>query len=524
LQLTGIESELSYLESLVATVPAADRSRKSSEDRLRRLRARAGRLPKRTDVDVSVGGAEAADARATCAAGSAPRAPGSSHDQSANVSAFASFLMPDDAAESSGDKVRLLAAEGRLATRLHEFPVLTLPGEQASYVVRSWTVEDDAEGDRRERLLALLELRDAAATVHEMQQLVNSQVVADQAQFDQAEQQSAEAREQVAEASVVLAKGTAASSGSTFVGSTMLVVGSIVLGAGVVTAGTACGGAAPVACVLVKTFLKLGALGATGVGAKKLSTHATQRVESLARELPRAVGSLLPSDVDLLRSAGEEAERRLLAKLGNGAAWSAFPSVRGLLNKLAVRSCPSHMRHGGLAFSASFTARLPAPRAFQALRRISLSGALDPDCDIVWSRPLEDSPGTSLRYLMFSKFGVFHDFCCVCRCAEVEAAKKWAYAVVSLHPDLAARYGLPPPRDGAQHGSIHVCGVAVTGLDGGGSLVEVMADLDVAAVSVPLGMVDKHVRHHVLSTAGKLLRELRGQEASAVLDGGDAGG
>lgn len=151
---------------------------------------------------------------------------------------------------------------------------------------------------------------------------------------------------------------------------------------------------------------------------------------------------------------------------------------------------------------------------------------MDPGCEVVWSRPVDGTDGTSLRYLIFSKWPFCNrDFYCVCRCAKViefgdmsgdtgspvdtSAREQYVYAVMSLLPELLAATGLPESNKGIQHGSIYISGIVITDNGKGGCLVEVMADVDPASNKLlPSWIVDAEVRLHVLHTAERIAQEL----------------
>ncbi|CAE8646718.1 unnamed protein product, partial [Polarella glacialis] len=130
--------------------------------------------------------------------------------QSAGIGHIASFLCPEKEPGEAEDEVRLLSAEGRLASELGKFPVLASTGTQSALVfrhLRSWSPEDDVEEQARDRL-AVLELSQAAANLREIQDYIGAQVQADQPNIDAVEQDMASTQENTQGAMRVLADST----------------------------------------------------------------------------------------------------------------------------------------------------------------------------------------------------------------------------------------------------------------------------------------------------------------------------
>merc|ERR1712048_790103 len=173
--------------------------------------------------------------------------------------------------------------------------------------------------------------------------------------------------------------------------------------------------------------------------------------------------------------------------------------------------------------ATSFRVGKSASQVFRIMQRLSISGSLDPGCQVCWSRPLDTEGTTFLRYLIFSKWFMNRDFFCVCRCGrvsgsnvaglvaghdssgskasedadvagsegtvsrpcgttsdktqDVAGSERYVFAVMSPGADLLTSSGLVQPTDGIRHGSIYVCGIAVTGIRDGESQVDVMADV-----------------------------------------------
>jgi len=518
--LTDVSCELCYLQKLVATIPAGDRSRGLYEGRLGDLRELAGQLPQRAPGETPGCASASSTAPAGPATAGAAQAAGDQRGEDPSVSALATFMMPKEPAADGEDAVRLLASEGKLAATLEKYPKIVLPGAEASFAVNSWKPEDDQESDRRMNC-AILDVKEGVATLLSFQKVINRQAVADQERFDQLEQQMADTRERVREGAQVLALAAGRDNdiGMTLVDSTLFLIGSIILGAGVVAA-SATGGGVALLPVLGKTGLELGAVTATRCGAKGLSNYQAETLKALARQIPEATAPVSPSDRDELQRAGDRAERRLLADIGDASRWSACWSNRG--RGLVVRSRPSGPREGGLAYSASFNVGAPADNVFEALQQSGLSGSLDPGCEIVWSRPLEDMEGTSLRYLVFSTCASVRAFYCACRQAKVESKGQFVFALGHLDPELGAKYGLPAP-GAVKRGAMDLFGVAVTGLDGGSSRVDVVADIDVSLTMTPTSMIDRHVRHHVIDISWRFLETLERRGVHQVANhGGNA--
>jgi len=88
-------------------------------------------------------------------------------------------------------------------------------------------------------------------------------------------------------------------------------------------------------------------------------------------------------------------------------------------------------------------------------------------------------------------------------------AERYALSMASCPPSLlsiAGEEAVPVPSDGIKHGSIHLLGVVATDVAGGGSRVDVVADVD-PDVDCPF-LINYDVRGHVLYTADRLRTEI----------------
>lgn len=445
----------------------------------------------------------------------------------------AAFLRPSVSARHGGaataaaeaaqheDAVRLLAAEGQLASELSRYPIFAVPGKQSALLFRSWTDEDDAESRARERI-AILELSHAVANLHELQELVGSQIEASQGALDQIEQHMANTRDETEQVVAVLSKA-----GPTKIDRMKWLAPSVCF---VVLSGLALHGA-PVACascMAVRGAAVAGATSLTGAGSLTLAEWQKKALAELTDHLPLAFGKIPEKTSQLLRACGDEAERRLLAKLADVPSWSRVKkSLEGYNRKLPVWERGANARTDGHAYATSFEVDLPARLVFQTLQRLGLAGSLDPGCEGCWSCPVDESGETLMRYLVFSRWSANRDFYVVCRCARAQPDRalnssslgtgeieemglpKYVFAVTSVSADLLEESELPRPKRDAHHGQIHVCGVAVTQLESGGSCIEVMADVDPRVSFLPTVVVDRDVRLHVLYTAGKMAEDLK---------------
>lgn len=115
----------------------------------------------------------------------------------------------------------------------------------------------------------------------------------------------------------------------------------------------------------------------------------------------------------MLCAAGREAQRRLLAKLGDEGSWSR---VRCSLSTVWQRR--SDARSDGLAFASSFSLERPAPEVFKIIQCLDISGALYPGCDVRWSRPVSADDHTVVRHIALGQPA--GDFFCVCRSGHFE--------------------------------------------------------------------------------------------------------
>lgn len=455
------------------------------------------------------------------------------------VGPVASFLRPEHSPEEGEDEVRVLSAEGRLAEEFQRFPVLSVAGTESLLVfrkVRSWRPEDDEEGERRERL-AVLELTQAAVNLRQVQDLVQEQVAQDQARFDAVVKAVGEARRDTAEAVVTLK--SARTDTERLLAWLAPSIGLVIIGGGIISVAPAAA-AGCVACVVVRSGVTMGVLGFHVLGSYSIKKWQERVLQAMTEQLPLAFDGLPECETKMLRKAGDEAQRRLLAKLDDRGSWSTFHgSVAAVFKKLQVMCRASDVRKGGYAFSTSFRVkRCTARRAFSVIRQLSMSGSMDPNCEVVWSRPVasESEEGeTSLRYLVFSNvvFGG-RDFYCVCRCAQeqqgaltfLEASpgaedrerevppERFCFAVTSLMPEMemVASSGLPESNKGLEHGTIHCSGIRLADDGLGGVAVEVMADVDCSiGWLVQTWASDNSVRLHVLETADRLRRKLKKQ-------------
>jgi len=291
-------------------------------------------------------------------------------------------------------------------------------------------------------------------------------------------------------------------------------LGVVLLGAALTS--PACGAA----CVAAKT-----ACAATGTGifaaggARGLSLGQQRALARMKEQIPTAIQAVPQAQVAALCAKGDEAEKGLLTKLDDTASWQAFPfSLKGRRIGLVVRQRSSETRHGGQAFATTFTTDLPARRVFQTVQRLSMAGELENGCNFVWSRPVDESRGVYMRYLAFSESYAKRDFFCVCRQGRVITSRSdgerehYVYVLASLDSDVLTMDGsaLPQP-DTSRHGSIHICGFSIKDRDGGGAVVDVMADVDQATL-LPTVLADRDVRLHALRTAERVMNELRSEK------------
>lgn len=510
---SAVGRELLYLERLVVKLSSSQSRQFASKRALlapgvAAVRARVDRLlPEPAEQTPAV------PANTTTSAGTSTSSTGS-------TSHFASFLRPSRGAHNDEDGVRLLAVEGQLAAEITKFPVLSLPSMQTSLVMREWSGEDDEIADfaqDRRRKAVILSLEQQADNLREIQSMVAAQVEQQQPVIDQIEIDVSAAAASTGEAVAVLSD--CQKDGSLF---WMYFVASSILGAGAVSAGFCIGSG------VVVSGAALTAMFGVESAASRFQRSA---LEWMTEHLQRVFAPMHPDDIQMLRSAGSEAERRLIKKLGEKESWSAnYFSGSGWLMWTLPYHRKSDLRTGGHAVSTSWTVKFQASHVFQVLQRLSITGSLDPCCEVVWSRPVDGVPGTFVRYLIFSTnlgWRVCRDFYCVCRCHKVVTAPegslspetqaapeddspepdKYVFAVCTLEPELLERSGLPANNADIQHGAIHTCGILVTDIGDGNSRIEIMADVDVrswhsAATS------DHLVRWHVIRTANNLHKAL----------------
>jgi len=403
-------------------------------------------------------------------------------------------------------------------------------------VFRTWDDEDDAVSTERERV-ALLELSATAANLQEVQQMVSERIEASQEMLDHIEQDLETAADQTAQAVACLSDAT-----DVRLKRLQWLAPSLCL---LVTGSAALAGA-PAACVSCLAFrgaFVAGATATTGLGTAKLAKWQHRALQSIKDQLPAALTAMPLCRKAMLKVAGEEVERRLVSKLGDIASWKPVHfSLTGRWTGLPVWERQSDVREGGVSCSTSFKVDLPASHVFRILRRLSLSGSLDPGCDFCWSCPVDPTDGVWLRYLVFSNWFANRAFHCVCRCARIaqppqppqrnagEAiqdvegdhaaaptapVEKYVFGVTSLSPEMLGLLELPGPGSSVPRGSFHVCGVVVTALDSQASRVEVMADVDLAMSVSPTSLVDRDVRLHVLQTADRIAAEARRETSAA---------
>jgi len=522
-----LHQEFSCLERLIAA-DSDDRRRRRNEADFACLRDPIGRLSSYPRVGTA--------ARIDDSAPTSPTADGSSTDPRSieaperlakkyqantdlSVQHLASFLSPSAATHEGEDEVRLLAVERGLARELSRFPVLAVPETEDALVLRSWRQEDDEQSVCRDRL-AILELSQAAANLREVQEMVFSQVLAAKDPLNVLELNTARASDEVAQTVVTLVDV----SGRDSLRRPSFVTPSVAIAAA--GAATVLHGPGILACFALRGLLVASAAGASHLGVKALSGKQKKVLAQMRGQMPRAFIPLPESVISMLRSAADEAERRLCSKLGDVGAWrTSLFQVSNAIMGLPARYRESSIRAGGSAWSTCFSVGMTAKRVFQVLQCLGLEGSLDPGCSIVWSRPVDAETHTYVRYLVFSKWFANRDFFCVCRSGQVTArassstrdgeGELYVFVVMSLPPDMLAHAGLPQPSPEIKHGGINVCGVAVRdhANGDGGALVEIMADVD-PATPAPLltSMVDAEVKRHVLFMAQRLRLELRKAE------------
>jgi len=460
-----------------------------------------------------------------------------------SVAAFLRPTPPEGAGEASRlaspeevDAVALLAAEGQLATHLSMFPVLTMPGTEQAVVFRSWNEEDDAVSTERDRLL-LLELSAATANLLEVQQMVAERVEGAQGLLDHIEQDLESTRDHTAEAVANLADA-----GNVKSKHLQWLVPSVCL---VVTGGAVFAGAhtACISCIAARGAIGAVATATSRLGTVKLAEWQKRAIQSIKDQLPRALKPMTQPHKAVLNAASKEVERRLLTKLADTASWTPGNfSWTGYRNGLTILRRRSEVR-GGFSYLTSLTVDLPASHVFRIIRQLSLSGSLDPGCELCWSCPVDPEEGTWLRYLVFSNWFANRTFHCVCRCASVahvqgrsdqadEASpvpvqevegdravaipatiEKYVFGAASLSAEMLSSLELPSSTLGEQRGCIQVCGVVVTAVGDQTSLVEIMADVDPASLA---SLADRDVRLHVLRTAERITKEVHREAAEAA--------
>eukprot|EP00930_Biecheleria_cincta_P028357 TRINITY_DN19791_c0_g1_i1.p1 TRINITY_DN19791_c0_g1~~TRINITY_DN19791_c0_g1_i1.p1 ORF type:complete len:520 (-),score=105.40 TRINITY_DN19791_c0_g1_i1:83-1642(-) len=406
-------------------------------------------------------------------------------------------LRPGQPAGEAVDEVQLLSADG----------------------LREWTDDDDAGCLERERLV-IFDIQQAAANIQAMHEFIERAVSEPQDALNQIEQDVANASEQVQEGVVALQRASDMSNKRRSWLTPSFCVAGVGVGAAVAgpTAGVAC------AATLGKSaFVLAVGVGASYLGRQKLCEWQGHATETAGQQLQQTSQPLPPERVAVLTAAGREAERRLRMKLAQGPTWTPHRfSVTGLMSGLVPRSRRSDVSGDGYAYSTSFEVDLPALEAFQVLQRLTVSGSSVPDCKVLWSRPVDDN-GTFLCHLVGSARGLDHDFFCVARCSRAltdlpltpgdqmdDGAERYVFALTSLDQHLFHLLELPEPSSDICHGKIHVCGVVVTSTGTRGSLVEVMADMDMPAPWKLLqsASLDRDMRLHLLHSADKLRKEM----------------
>jgi len=441
----------------------------------------------------------------------------------ASVGALANFLRParDPSSVHSGrqqdeDNVRLLAAEGRLGEELGRFPVLAVPGTQSALVLRSsgvqsWTTADD-EAEMEQERLAILELSQAAANLRDMYEYIAETVENDQVQLDSVEQQVATSMNNTGEAVVLLNNASASETKLVkFIGPSVLAV---ILGVGTVSVGVAAA-AGCVGCVLVRGVLTTVVFNLTRFGTNRLSQWQQRALQSMTQQLPRACQPLSARDAESIIVAADEAERRLVSKLGDVDSWTPYwPSFKGFITGFTPRHRPSDVRKDGYAWSIAFEITVSAREAFRTIQTLNLSGRLHPGCEVSLSRPVDGVEGTFVRYIVYSKWfakGYFYGVSRHARTAFSGAREKYVLALSSLLPELLDGTGLPDnvhDADEAQQGLIHTAGIMVTDVSDQNSLVEVMGDIDMPT-NLGAHFLNAQIRNYVSEIALLLRRELQ---------------
>jgi len=431
------------------------------------------------------------------------------------LTAVASFLRPGQTAGQAEDEVRLLSVAGRLPDELNRFTTMAAPSMNSAFLIRSWNEDDAAEERRREHVL-LLEVEQAAANLREVTVMVGARVEQQRASLDSVENAVSDARNSVSDAVQHLHSGL--KSKNDVLKWLAPSVGLVILGGGAVAVGGAAA-AGCVTCVVVRGALTVIPLAVGGFGTKKVHQWQTHALSSMTEQLPKAFEPMPEDVVQMLKSGGREAKRRLLAKIGDRSQWRYFPSVSAMTKGLKAKYRPSDARTGGSAWLTSFSSKLSAFEAFRCLQQTAVVSSWDPGCEVVWWRPVDaEAPETSLRYLIFSEWPFnCRDFYCVCYCAAVESEgsdgaseqpqqpRQYVFAVMSLTPELLADSGLPSSNNGIEHGNIHISGIVVTDDDKGGCTVDVMGDVNPSVSShIPTAVIDAKMRFHVLDSAQRV--------------------
>jgi hypothetical protein len=499
-----IDKEFEYLQRMIEAVPSKHPRRQEWKSRLEASQATRQGLSERRD-------SLEADPDHLCSSlhGASER------NVSESTKAFAAFTTQQE------DEVKLAAAEGRISQVLSQYPVLSVPKHETSIFLnsfgsmREWGEEDDErmEGMEAERLKPLLlELRDSAVNLQDFHRMRNEIVIHQGERIDAAEENVRRGRENTTAAVQLLGGAREHKQAIIF----NALAGAILVGGALATGGTVAVGGC-VACVVVKGGVTtLSGMGASLLAKKGLQSWQKSAIEWMVKDLPRVIGNLPQESVQMLNAGGDEVERQLVRKLTDTSAWQRKYLTPSFWTKgLIAYYRDSDMNSDASAWMTSFTSPVPALQVFLKIRGMTIAGSLDPDCDVVWCRPVEGGLGTFVRYSIFSSClqKVVRDFRCVCRAQQVEdapdGAETYIMASTSLQPELLKDCGLPVDNNGIEHGKIHVAGVMVTARSDGTSLIRIMADVDSRLpVGNMLGAKDTQIRLHVLQTAHNLRKAL----------------
>jgi len=490
-----------------------------------------------------------------------------------SLTAIGSFLLSKESSEDAEDTVRRLAEAGKLVSELAQYPCIALPRQQRLLVVRpgsvgedqpnemwaleleggtamsvvmfrSWNSEDDRAEEAREEDEIHAIARDSKTT-RLLQNYIEDEIQRDGEQVDSAGDSLSAARKSVDDG-----VGHLSSAASQHRSGTKVVLKWIVPS---VTLGACCTVGAPL--VFSGQLTAGGIMFSHGLIIASLSRFCSKAIEKLEeqtlqqldKQLPRTLLPIPAKEQDSLKAISARAEERLVEALEDSAMWTRRGSVSGGLHGFPISQQASVVREGGFSYATDFEVCAPANIVFDILGDHFRTSSLDPDCNVLFQRPVDHTDktvGVVARYALFCRLGINREFYTVGNARElpqetsegasrtlqqhgcsstvtVEGTRRFVISEVSLPPSHLSKDTTALPRldTGAELGNMGASGVLITALAGGKSCrVQIMADVDPKFESKLANhaswllkwspMTDREVRHHLVHTASNLRKLL----------------